>query len=254
MYLKKWIALIITAVLMALLAVPVVAAPASPSVTAKPVPVMPMMTDKNGNAVAGIIYNAAGEEIGSILPDDLKVTSLAGGADVDSEILKVLTAAYEQLQSVKSLDELVPNLGSVLDQLAPGVAVQDLIIKDLFDISISPEAAALLAAGGTVEFQFELGIEPDEQMLVLHNLKGTDWEVIDPEHVINRGDGTLSVQFGSLSPIAFVSVPGAVSVDPENPEHKSPQTSDDTAWPWVAGAVVFGVVTLFGIRKRAQSR
>lgn len=251
---KKWIALTMSVVLTILLTVTVAAAPASPSVTAKPVPAMTMMTDKNGNAVAGIIYNAAGEEIGSISPEDLKVTSLAGGADVDPEILKILTSAYEQLQGVKSLDELVPDIGSVLDKLAPGIAVQDLVIRDLFDVTISPEAAALLAAGGTVEFQFELGIGPDEQMLVLHNLKGTEWEVIDPERVINRGDGTLSVQFGSLSPIAFVSVPGTVSVDPENPEHKSPQTSDDTAWPWVAGAVLFSVVMLFGIRKMSQSR
>ena len=179
------------------------AADFTPSVTGKAAPETVTVTTESGEEAVAIIRDANGAEVQGLTADSLTVTSVANASTADAEVTAALTAAYAQIQEASSVADLVPDTDSVLEAAGSVFTSADLVVRDLFDVSIDDAARELLDAGNSIQIGFNLGISADDEVFCLHNYSGSEWELIDPSLVINNGDGTVTVTFSSLSPIAF---------------------------------------------------
>ena len=225
------------------------AAPASaavnftPSVEQKPAPTVDPITDSNGNQVSAIIRDQNGEEVHGVSIDsgELIVTPISQASQAAQAISEMLTNAYEQIQQADT--------------------IADLVVRDVFDVSLTGTAAEYLAQeGNNITLRFDVGVAPSATLIVLHNYEGSNWEIIPDDRVVQNADGTVDVTFDSLSPIAFVvdstETDTSASTDADAPT--SPQTGDSSLPPVAgAGLIALGCVALASAavvwKKRAQN-
>ena len=245
------------------------AAPASaavnftPSVEQKPAPTVDPITDSNGNQVSAIIRDQNGEEVHGVSIDsgELIVTPISQASQAAQAISEMLTNAYEQIQQADTIADLVPTIGDFLQTIGSAAQVADLVVRDVFDVSLTGTAAEYLAQeGNNITLRFDLGLAPSATLIVLHNYEGSNWEIIPDDRVVQNADGTVDVTFDSLSPIAFVvdstETDTSVSTDADAPT--SPQTGDSSLPPVAgAGLIALGCVALASAavvwKKRAQN-
>ena len=145
----------------------------------------------------------------------------------------------------------MPGLETILQQYYSSINVSDLVVRDVFDVSIYGVYQDYLAEdGNTITIRFELKLQPDALLLVLHNYSGSEWEAIDDSRVVRNADGSVDVTFDSLSPIVFVVDGGAVvEIDPNAPT--SPQTGETTSYGAMAASLVFlAAVVLIALRRK----
>lgn len=246
---KKVAAFLSAIVLAALMTIPASAAGFTPSVEQKESPSISTVTDASGNSVSAIIRDADGNEVYGVSPDNLIVTPLSAAGQTNDAAGAMLASAYEQLQTANTLADIVPSIGDFLTSLGSEAAVEDLGVRDIFDVSVTGDAAEYLAEDGNgITLRFDLKLSPSALLIVLHNYSGSDWEIIPEDRVVQNADGTVDVTFESLSPIAFV-------VDNQESEENnaldtaapvSPQTSDNGQAP-IGGifVVVLGCAAVF---------
>ena len=245
------------------------AAPASaavnftPSVEQKPAPTVDPITDSNGNQVSAIIRDQNGEEVHGVSIDsgELIVTPISQVSQAAQAISEMLTNAYEQIQQADTIADLVPTIGDFLQTIGSAAQVADLVVRDVFDVSLTGTAAEYLAQeGNNITLRFDLGLAPSATLIVLHNYEGSNWEIIPDDRVVQNADGTVDVTFDSLSPIAFVvdstETDTSASTDANAPT--SPQTGDSSLPPVAgAGLIALGCVALASAavvwKKRAQN-
>ena len=245
------------------------AAPASaavnftPSVEQKPAPTVDPITDSNGNQVSAIIRDQNGEEVHGVSIDsgELIVTPISQASQAAQAISEMLTNAYEQIQQADTIADLVPTIGDFLQTIGSAAQVADLVVRDVFDVSLTGTAAEYLAQeGNNITLRFDVGVAPSATLIVLHNYEGSNWEIIPDDRVVQNADGTVDVTFDSLSPIAFVvdstETDTSASADANAPT--SPQTGDSSLPPVAgAGLIVLGCVALASAavvwKKRAQN-
>lgn len=245
------------------------AAPASaavnftPSVEQKPAPTVDPITDSNGNQVSAIIRDQNGEEVHGVSIDsgELIVTPISQASQAAQAISEMLTNAYEQIQQADTIADLVPTIGDFLQAIGSASQVADLVVRDVFDVSLTGTAAEYLAQeGNNITLRFDLGLAPSATLIVLHNYEGSNWEIIPDDRVVQNADGTVDVTFDSLSPIAFVvdstETDTSASTDADAPT--SPQTGDSSLPPVAgAGLIALGCVALASAavvwKKRTQN-
>ena len=245
------------------------AAPASaavnftPSVEQKPAPTVDPITDSNGNQVSAIIRDQNGEEVHGVSIDsgELIVTPISQASQAAQAISEMLTNAYEQIQQADTIADLVPTIGDFLQTIGSASQVADLVVRDVFDVSLTGTAAEYLAQeGNSITLRFDVGVAPSATLIVLHNYEGSNWEIIPDDRVVQNADGTVDVTFDSLSPIAFVvdstETDTSASTDANAPT--SPQTGDSSLPPVAgAGLIALGCVALASAavvwKKRAQN-
>ena len=245
------------------------AAPASaavnftPSVEQKPAPTVDPITDSNGNQVSAIIRDQNGEEVHGVSIDsgELIVTPISQASQAAQAISEMLTNAYEQIQQANTIADLVPTIGDFLQAIGSASQVADLVVRDVFDVSLTGTAAEYLAQeGNNITLRFDVGVAPSATLIVLHNYEGSNWEIIPDDRVVQNADGTVDVTFDSLSPIAFVvdstETDTSASTDANAPT--SPQTGDSSLPPVAgAGLIALGCVALASAavvwKKRAQN-
>ena len=261
----KKLALFLSVLLIAVtLAAPVSAAVNfTPSVEQKPAPTVDPITDSNGNQVSAIIRDQNGEEVHGVSIDsgELIVTPISQASQAAQAISEMLTNAYEQIQQADTIADLVPTIGEFLQTIGSAAQVADLVVRDVFDVSLTGTAAEYLAQeGNNITLRFDLGLAPSSTLIVLHNYEGSNWEIIPDDRVVQNADGTVDVTFDSLSPIAFVvdstETDTSASTDADAPT--SPQTGDSSLPPVAgAGLIALGCVALASAavvwKKRAQN-
>lgn len=261
----KKLALFLSVLLIAVtLAVPASAAVNfTPSVEQKPAPTVDPITDSNGNQVSAIIRDQNGEEVHGVSIDsgELIVTPISQASQAAQAISEMLTNAYEQIQQADTIADLVPTIGEFLQAIGSAAQVADLVVRDVFDVSLTGTAAEYLAQeGNNITLRFDLGLAPSATLIVLHNYEGSNWEIIPDDRVVQNADGTVDVTFDSLSPIAFVvdstETDTSASTDADAPT--SPQTGDSSLPPVAgAGLIALGCVALASAavvwKKRAQN-
>ena len=260
----KKLAVFLSVLLVAVtLAVPASAVTFTDSVEQKPAPTVEPMIDANGNEVAAVIRDENGNEVAGVDATQITVTPVSDLTNAPEEVRVMLENAYEQIQQADTVADLVPDvdLGQVLQAMGSIAQVADLVVRDVFDVSVSGAAAEYLAQeGNNITFRFGLNLAPTATLIFLHNYEGSNWEVIDNDRVVINADGSVDVTFDSLSPVAFVvdqtETDTSASTDDDAPT--SPQTGD-SGLPPVAGA---GLIALGGIaivsavvvwKKRAQN-
>ena len=244
------------------------AAPASaavnftPSVEQKPAPTVDTVTDSNGNEVSAIIRDQDGNEVHGVASGDITVTPVSALDQAAADISEMLSNAYEQIQQADTIADLVPTIGEFLQSIGNTVTqVADLVVRDVFDVSLTGTAAEYLAQeGNNITLRFDVGVAPSATLIVLHNYEGSNWEIIPDDRVVQNADGTVDVTFDSLSPIAFVvdstETDTSASTDADAPT--SPQTGDSSLPPVAgAGLIALGCVALASAavvwKKRAQN-
>lgn len=261
----KKLALFLSVLLIAVtLAVPASAAVNfTPSVEQKPAPTVDPITDSNGNQVSAIIRDQNGEEVHGVSIDsgELIVTPISQASQAAQAISEMLTNAYEQIQQADTIADLVPTIGEFLQAIGSAAQVADLVVRDVFDVSLTGTAAEYLAQeGNNITLRFDLGLAPSATLIVLHNYEGSNWEIIPDDRVVQNADGTVDVTFDSLSPIAFVvdSTETDTSASTDTDAPTSPQTGDSSLPPVAgAGLIALGCVALASAavvwKKRAQN-
>ena len=210
------------------------------SVEQKPAPEIVFLVDESGNVVPAIITNDDGTQVYSLDPSELIITPISEVDEAPEEIREVLTNAYQQLQETPDVDQLVPevSLVEILQKMGSSSKVEDLVVRDIFDVSVTGKAAEHLSPDDQyITIRFDLGISPTATLIVLHNYEADKWEYIPYDQVTINNDGTVDVKFYSLSPVAFVvdktETDTSASTDANAPT--SPQTGDESGFP-VAGA------------------
>lgn len=252
---KKLATLFLATAIMAMAVVPTFAAEFTPSVEAKPAPEVVAQTGADGKQYAAIIRNADGSEVVGVSADDLIVVPVAESGSASAEINAKLDSAYEQLNTVASLTELTSNLMDVVKEYSPSLKEEDLVVRDLFDVSVTGTIAEyLLAEGNSITVRFALSADADMLVAILHNIEGTTWETVTNDRITRNDDHTVDVVFYSLSPVAFLFDAGALSVDANAPD--SPDTSEADAsilgWSIAGGAVVLFAAAYIVMKKRSS--
>jgi hypothetical protein len=254
---KKISALFLAVSMMTAMAIPAMAAEFTPSVEAKPAPEVVTQTDSNGNECAAIIYDANGNEIACVPSGDLIVTPVSADDASSAEIKEKLEAAYEQLQSVSSLTELSADLEKVIKEVSPDLTVDDLVVRDLFDVTVSGTYAEYLSQeGNSITIRFKLSADADSLAAVLHNIEDTIWETVSNDRITRNDDYTADVVFYDLGPVAFLFDAGKLSVDPNAPD--SPQTGEPVSytavWVIAAAVVVLAAASVVVVKKRSAQK
>lgn len=190
----------------ALLSISAAAANTTPSIEQKSAPSVAVQTS-SGAAVSA---------------SDITVTGLGSTASASAEVREVLTAAKADLTS-KPLTTLVADFANTWKDATGGAPVENAVVANIFDVTITPEAAAAFANNGTMDLTFAVAdITAADKVVVLHKV-GNDWKV-EPSR---RGaNGEIIVTVSSLSPFAIVVDNGAAPADDGT---KSPQTGVSTA-------------------------
>jgi len=173
--------------------------------------------ESNGENYKALIVN--GSSWNSILmgvPDgNIIVTSYQDIDKAPAEVDKVaFEKAKKELESASSLKDINSKLDS------------DAVLKDFFDITVTGIYKDEIAKGNNLKVTFKIGdLNGDFKVIV----RGKDgWKVVENVRVNN--DGTATVLFDEIGPVAFI-------VDPDG----SPETSDSTP---VFGFIIIALFSL----------
>lgn len=216
---KRIAILMLVVALAAAMMIPAYAVGFTPSVEAKPAPEIVSQTSKDGNEYGIIIYDADEEEVVGVPLSNLIVTPVSQASAAEPEIKENLESAYKQIQSVSSLTELSEDLESVIKEVSPTLTADDLVIRDLLDVTVTGYYADYLNQEGnhiTVRFSFSAD-EIESLVAILHNYEGSNWETVPNDRINRNKDNTVDVVFYSLSPVAFVFDKEILNVDPDAP-------------------------------------
>lgn len=187
-----------------LLAAPVCAEGFTPSVEQKGAPELVAAPDApKGAAVA--IKDADGNVVAGIPAEEIVMTSVADSEDAPEAVKEEMKAAYDSVANAASLAEVVPELDKALEDRKAGVKAEDLVVRDLVNVSVSEEAAKKLAeTGNNVTLSFKLGMKQDDFLMVMCFVDG-QWVILDADQVEILEDGTVNVTFREkIGTIAFV--------------------------------------------------
>ncbi|MCI6956495.1 MAG: hypothetical protein SPI15_09645 [Candidatus Faecousia sp.] len=187
-----------------LLAAPVCAEGFTPSVEQKGAPELVAAPDApEGAAVA--IKDADGNVVAGIPAEEIVMTSVADSEDAPEAVKEEMKAAYDSVANAASLAEVVPELDKALEDRKAGVKAEDLVVRDLVNVSVSEEAAKKLAeTGNNVTLSFKLGMKQDDFLMVMCFVDG-QWVILDADQVEILEDGTVNVTFREkIGTIAFV--------------------------------------------------
>lgn len=224
-----------------------------PSISYKPAPeIVPI------DPATGLI----GEVDGNVGTDDhdkyvyhdcLVITPVSEAATSDripDDAATLLLRVYDELlaQNTK-LSGLSDELNQlVAAKLGNGKDADDLVVKDLFDVTVLCEElkVSLAPIGNTLDLTFDIGVAADEEVFIM-TYKDNKWSPI--EDVVNNGDGTVTGTFEAFCPVAFL-------VEGEGGSH-SPETGVfDITYLWiiVAAASAILVVAIVISNRRASKK
>ncbi len=190
---KKVISLIIALVLCFSMACAVVADDFAPSISYED---FEFVVPSEQEAVA-IIRDANGNVVEFILDDCLIVVTVAQALDKNSKIpehmREELLDVYNKLNNG---DMKLP-----YDKLDTKYKAKDFEIRELIAAELCDEHTKMLAEDGvTVEITFYLGVQKTDKVYVMTYIE-EEWDNV--VKVVNNGDGTVTVTFEELCPIAF---------------------------------------------------
>lgn len=207
-----------------------------PSISNKGAPELVVTYDENGKMVIGVLFDGRGGVISNEYEDCLIITSVNDAKtsmkipeDAKKELLKV----FEELNAENAkLSEICPELnGIVKEQLGDDWTADDLVVRDLFDITgLCDELNVELPKdGNTLELKFDLSLPKDAFITAVVYVDG-EWQPI--VETKNNGDGTITCVFEEICPVAFLTTgSGTATNDPEIDTNVNPDSvvTGDTA-------------------------
>lgn len=109
------------------------------------------------------------------------------------------------------LSSLLTNTAKSYDK---SFTLSDLVVTHLFDVKMHDSDLSVLRADTDYRaiIRFDIGVAEDAKMVVLHQNEATgNWIRVPDNLVTNNGDGSLTVYFDDLCPIAFMQVTGEIA-------------------------------------------
>ena len=91
-------------------------------------------------------------------------------------------------------------------QLADGLTYENMIVRDLFEVSLYGEEnlAALAQEGAKIEFELVAGLVPGETVVVLMSVDGATWQVLPAEAFEVTENGDLKLTVAELGVVAIL--------------------------------------------------
>lgn len=167
------------------------------------------------------------------------------------EIQKMLAAAWVQINAAGTLADLTPGIIPALekvkanssDPMVKRLTVKDLVICDLFDVSLIKNKTEFIHSepGKTLTFSVETNLRPGDIFFIMHNYEGTSWEMVTRYDLSDNG--VLLIALDSLSPMA-IAVPVYYNMSASYSGPVSPQTDDRSVEPAVLHGTVMACMTL----------
>lgn len=236
---RKFICLLIAALLCVSLVCPALAAGEFvPSISYKGTPNVVAVKDQSGNDAAAVIRDASGTVTGYVYDACMTLTPVANAADaqIPAEVKEELRALYAAL-----------NDGTMKLPYGDGVDAENMVIRDLFDVSwlcSHGHAAALEPNGVVFEMTFDLGVAKDATVVVM-TYKNEAWGEI--AKVVNNGDGTVTCTFEHLCPVAI----SVLSETAGNPDDAGDAVGSNMHL-WIALMVVSAAVVVVMLVSRRK--
>lgn len=203
---KKFMTLFLTMALIASMSLTGVAANFTPSAQGKPAPevVTNVVTTPDGKKQSYVaqVIDKEGKVIKNIEKDSVVITPVSKSKKATPEVKAALDKAYKQIKDAKSLKDLVPDIETHLKSLSKTLKVEDMVTRDLFNISVNKETEQYLKNGNSLKLSFQLGVKPNTKVVCMTLVDGK-WTVIDQSKVKVNKDGTVTVEFTSAGPVAF---------------------------------------------------
>ena len=254
---KRLLALLIAIAMMFTLALSATAAEFVESITNKGAPELVIIDKLNGKDVVGFITDPNGNKLTTEYLDCLIITSIAEalqGVDMPEDAKEELLKVFEELKkSDLKLSDICPALTDIVkEKWGKDKSADDLVIKDLFDLSdVCDDIGKFLPEdGSTLDLTFDIGIKPGSFVAAMVYVDGKWVPVVD---CVNNGDGTITVKFDQICPVAFL-VPGEGSSNIDM-SVVSPTTSDTSGiimWSAVMLTALAAIFALVIYRRRVN--
>lgn len=153
--------------------------------------------DPDKDTVAEIVDKDKDEVVKDVYSENIVVTPVADAdtsTDIPQESKDKLIEVYDKLE--KGEMELP------YEKIDPNVNASDLVIRDLFDITIVDDDLneVLLQDNTTIKATFDLGIAEGVNVYVMVFVED-EW--IPAVSVTNNGDGTITVELSNTGTLAF---------------------------------------------------
>lgn len=214
---KKFISILLAMLTLLSFSASVMAADSDfvPSITNKGAPEFAVTIDEDGKGVIGYLRQEDGTVIAIEYEDHVVITSVSDADDSDEipeDAKKTLKDVYDDLcKDDTKLSDLCPDLNDLVSsKLGDDKTADDLVIKDLFDITpLCDDLKTQLPTDGiVVDFNFKVALDPDAFIAAMVYVDGV-WKLVP---TVNNGDGTITCTFEEICPVAFL-VPADSATD-----------------------------------------
>ena len=244
---KKVLSLVMAIVLALTITISATAATFVPSIENKGAPQLIILDNTDEGFVVGYITDKDGNKITTEYLDCFIITSITEALDKNSDvpdsIRKELVEQYKDIcDDSTKLSDICPELDEIVkNKWGKDKSVDDLVIKDFFDISGDCDQIEehLSKDGTTIELTFDVGVAGDTFITAMVYVDGKWQPVVD---TINNGDGTVTVKFSKICPVAFL-VPGTGA----NSSVVSPITADTSSVLVWSGIMVLSLAAIVGL-------
>ena len=173
----------------------------------------PSVVQKGAPAISGklVIWDMVDEVIDlegdkdevvcEVSGEKLEIVPFADRLKVSEEVKAALEDAYTEITEAGDLTELSEAVAEAIE--AAEVDVEKLVVRDLVDITLDEEYNAVLEEEDKyIVLTFTLDLEEDQPLVVLYRDAEDGWKVAEP--MLFHDNGTVSVAFPELCPVAFV--------------------------------------------------
>ena len=157
--------------------------------------------------------------------------SKRGSAPV-GEITVMIDEGEEEIRAAKNVGELAPDMITELEKLKASssdpaiqaLEIEDLVVSNLFDISLllNGELITQVPPGQTIKFRLQTDFKPGDVFFVLLNCDDEGWKLVDAAVVDENG--VLTITASTLCCMAFVTPGYGQHPDDGGDEPTSPQT------------------------------
>ena len=246
--------LLICVMLFAALSAVVYADKFVPSIGYKPAPVIKYEEDDNGNKVIGHVVDPNGNIISDEYHDCIVITPVSEAntsekipADAAALLLEVYDDLSDDDMKLASLSDKLND--KVAEDLGKGKDADDLVVKDLFDVTVLCDELKekLAPVGNTLTLTFEVSIDANSPIYVVSYKNGAWAPIVE---AVNNGDGTVTCTFEDFCPVAFmVPTSGGENVKPEPGD-----TTDNTLWVIVMVSAIAVIAALMVINRKNRKR
>lgn len=212
-----------------------------------PAMAVPSVSGTTAPEIAGNVVASDGTVLSK---NDLKVTSVSDVSTLAPEVAQKLEAAYSEIRSAGSVAAFIESAPAVKEAVSAAlantsVAVENLAVESICEVTPTGAIAEKLAAGQAVEIPFSVpNLKAGQVAIVLHYNNAGEWEVV-PSVTAN---GVVTATFTSLSPVAILVEDAATSTGTSTVESpKTGATGFETIA--VAGIALCAVALFFSVKK-----